>query len=129
MNEKSFEGYFQNELSKIRELAKEFSIEHPAVAPLLNAHNADPDAQRLLEGVAFLTALLNQKLDDEFPEVIHGLMNILFMFSFSRQNFSVKAIFTASIVNLLIGVILSRMFGLEYAIYGLLFGSIVFLGN
>jgi len=78
MNEKSFEGYFQNELAKIGELAKEFSSKHPAVAPLLNAHNADPDAGRLLEGVAFLTALLNQKLDDEFPEVIHGLMNILF---------------------------------------------------
>jgi len=58
--------------------------------------------------------------------MVNGLMNVLFMFSFSRQNFSVKAIFTASIVNLLIGVILSRMFGLEYAIYGLLFGSIVF---
>ncbi len=78
MNEKSFERYFQNELSKLQGLAKEFSAQHPAVAPLLNAHNADPDAQRLLEGVSFLTALLNQKLDDEFPEVIHGLMNILF---------------------------------------------------
>jgi len=78
MHEKSFEKYFQNELGKLQDLAKEFSSEHPAVAPLLNAHNADPDAQRLLEGVAFLTALLNQKLDNEFPEVIHALMNILF---------------------------------------------------
>lgn len=78
MNEKSFEKYFQNELSNLRGLAKEFSKEHPAVAPLLSANSSDPDAQRLLEGVAFLTGLLNQKLDDEFPEVIHGLMNILF---------------------------------------------------
>ena len=58
--------------------------------------------------------------------MVNGLMNVLFMFSFSRQNFSLKAILTASVVNLLIGVVLSRMFGLEYAIYGLLFGSIVF---
>ena len=78
MNEKSFEKYFQNELTKVRNLAKEFSVEHPAVAPLLSADNADPDAERLLEGVAFLTGLLHQKLDDEFPEVIHGLINILF---------------------------------------------------
>ncbi len=78
MNDKSFEKYFLNELSNIRGLAKEFSKEHPAVAPLLNANSSDPDAQRLLEGVAFLTGLLNKKLDDEFPEVIHGLMNILF---------------------------------------------------
>ena len=39
---------------------------------------ADPDTERLLEGVAFLTGLLNQKLDDEFPELIHGLMEIIF---------------------------------------------------
>ena len=78
MNDKSFEKYFQNELSNVRTLAKEFSTEHPAVAPLLSANSSDPDAQRLLEGVAFLTGLLNKKLDDEFPEVIHGLMNILF---------------------------------------------------
>ena len=78
MNEKSFEKYFQNELGKLQGLAKEFSTTHPSVAPLLDAHNADPDAERLLEGVAFLTALLNQKLDNEFPEVIHELMNVLF---------------------------------------------------
>ena len=78
MSDQSFEKYFLAELSNIRGLAKEFSKEHPAVAPLLNANSADPDAQRLLEGVAFLTGLLNKKLDDEFPEVIHGLMNILF---------------------------------------------------
>ena len=78
MNDRSFERYFQNELSKVRGLAKEFSKEHPAVAPLLNANSSDPDAERLLEGVAFLTGLLHQKLDDEFPEVIHALMNILY---------------------------------------------------
>ena len=78
MNEKSFERYFQNELNKLQNLAREFSQQHPSVAPLLDSHTADPDAARLLEGVAFLTALLNQKLDDEFPEVIHGLTNILF---------------------------------------------------
>lgn len=78
MNDKSFEKYFQNELNNVKELAKEFSKEHPVVAPLLNANSSDPDVERLLEGVAFLTGLLQQKLDNEFPEVIHGLMNILF---------------------------------------------------
>ena len=78
MNDKSFEKYFQNELSNLKDLAKEFSKEHPAVAPLLSANSSDPDVERLLEGVAFLTGLLNQKLDEEFPEVVHGLMNILF---------------------------------------------------
>ena len=58
--------------------------------------------------------------------MVNGLMNVLFIFSFSRQNFSLKAISIAMAVNIIVGVILSRMFGLEYAVYGLLAGSIVF---
>ena len=58
--------------------------------------------------------------------MVNGLMNVLFMFSFSRQNFSLKAIGVAAVVNLIVGVLLSRMFGLEYAVYGLFIGSIVF---
>jgi len=58
--------------------------------------------------------------------MVNGLMNVLFMFSFSRQNFSLKAIGAATVANLIVGVILSRMFGLEYAVYGLFIGSIVF---
>ena len=58
--------------------------------------------------------------------MVNGLMNVLFIFSFSRQNFSVKSILIATIVNVTLGMILSRMFGLEYAVFGLLVGSIVF---
>jgi hypothetical protein len=58
--------------------------------------------------------------------MVNGLMNILFIFSFSRQDFSVKSISLATLINVLTGVILSRIFGLEYAVFGLLFGSLVF---
>ncbi|MEA3492671.1 MAG: type VI secretion system baseplate subunit TssF [Campylobacterota bacterium] len=78
MSNKAFKYYFQEELSKLHKLAGEFSREHPAIAPLLDATTADPDAQRLLEGVAFLTGLLQQKLDKEFPEVTYTLCNTLF---------------------------------------------------
>ena len=78
MSKQEFEKYFHNELFKLKELSKEFSHEHPSVAPLLGQNSSDPDAQRLLEGVAFLSALLEKKLDSEFPEAMHGLMNILF---------------------------------------------------
>ena len=78
MSNKAFKYYFQEELSKLHKLAGEFSKEHPAIAPLLDASTADPDAQRLLEGVAFLTGLLHQKLDKEFPEVTYTLCNTLF---------------------------------------------------
>jgi len=70
--------YYQQQLQNIRELAKEFSKRHPAAAPMLSGESADPDVERLLEGVAFLTGLLRQKLDDDLPEIIHGLADILF---------------------------------------------------
>jgi len=72
-----FRRYYQEELSYLRELGQEFAQAHPALAPMLSGPGSDPDVERLLEGVAFLTALLRQKLDDEFPEIIHTLMNIL----------------------------------------------------
>ncbi|MDI6752885.1 MAG: type VI secretion system baseplate subunit TssF, partial [Thermodesulfobacteriota bacterium] len=72
-----FNRYYQGELTQLKELAGEFSRAHPALAPMLSGPTADPDVERLLEGVAFLTALLRQKLDDEFPEVIHDLMHLI----------------------------------------------------
>jgi len=73
-----FNKYYQQELQNLRELAVEFSRLHPAIAPLLSGPTSDPDVERLLEGVAFLTGLLHRKLDDDFPEIIHGLINIIF---------------------------------------------------
>ena len=58
--------------------------------------------------------------------MVNGLMNVLFIFSFSRQRFSIKAIGLGVFVNIVVGMILSRLFGLEYAVFGLLVGSIVF---
>lgn len=70
--------YYQQELANLRELAVEFSQAHPALAPMLSGASQDPDVERLLEGTAFLTGMLRQKLDDEFPEVVHGLMHLIF---------------------------------------------------
>ena len=72
-----FNKYYQQELQSLRELAREFSRAHPAAAPLLSGQSADPDVERLLEGVAFLTGLLRQKLDDELPEIVRGLADIV----------------------------------------------------
>lgn len=72
-----FNRYFQEELTHLRDLGKEFSRTHPALAPMLAGATPDPDVERLLEGVAFLTALLRQKLDDEFPEFINELMQLI----------------------------------------------------
>lgn len=72
-----FNQYYHQELGKLRDLGAEFSRNHPAVAPMLSGLSADPDAERLLEGVAFLTALLRQRLDDDFPEIIQELFQLI----------------------------------------------------
>lgn len=73
-----FNKYYQQELQNLRELAAEFSKTHPIAAPMLSGPKPDPDVERLLEGVAFLNGLLQQKLDDEFPQLIHSLMDVVF---------------------------------------------------
>ncbi len=72
------EEYYQRELTHLRELAVEFSKNHPALAPMLTGVGSDPDVERLLEGSAFLSGMINQKLDDEFPEIIHALVQLVF---------------------------------------------------
>jgi type VI secretion system protein ImpG len=73
-----FNRYYQQELFHLKELAREFSKVHPALAPMLSGKTSDPDVERLMEGVAFLAGMLRQKLDDEFPEIIHGLIQLIF---------------------------------------------------
>jgi type VI secretion system protein ImpG len=70
--------YYEDELAKLKGLAAEFARANPALAPMLSGRSSDPDVERLLEGVAFLTGLARQKLDDEFPEFIQELCNLLF---------------------------------------------------
>ncbi|MFO0672246.1 MAG: type VI secretion system baseplate subunit TssF [Polyangiaceae bacterium] len=74
----SFNRYFQDELVYLRELGREFAEAYPALAPMLADRGADPDVERLLEGVAFLTGRVRQKLDDELPEVIASVASLLF---------------------------------------------------
>ncbi|AZF31974.1 Protein ImpG/VasA [Pseudomonas sp. R4-35-07] len=73
----AFNRYFQSELSALRQLGRRFSERNPALAPFLAETGQDPDVERLLEGFAFLTARLRQKLDDELPELTHSLMQLL----------------------------------------------------
>lgn len=73
----SFNQYYQDELIALRELGKEFAERNPALAPFLETPGRDPDVERILEGFAFLAGRLRQKLDDELPEIIQSLFNLL----------------------------------------------------
>src|SRR5262245_12756190 len=72
-----YNTYYQEELAFLRELGKEFAAENPKTAHMLEAADADPDVERLLQGVAFLTGRLRQKADDEIPELFQSLMSLL----------------------------------------------------
>lgn len=68
--------YYDEELDYIRNLAREFGATHHEASHLVEP-GQDPDVERLLEGFAFLAAQVRQTLDDDFPELTHGLFNML----------------------------------------------------
>jgi len=73
----TFNKYYQDELAYLRELGKEFSEAFPALAPMLAEDGEDPDVKQLLEGFAFLSGRIREKLDDDYPEFTHALVGLL----------------------------------------------------
>ncbi len=69
---------FQDELTALRDLGREFAQGHPDLVRYLGQAGADPDVERLFEGFAFLSARIREKLDDEFPELTHALLDAFF---------------------------------------------------
>jgi len=56
----------------------------------------------------------------------NALMNVLILFSFSRQYVALKAIVIAVLVDFVVGIVLSKMAVKYFAVFGLLAGSVVF---
>jgi type VI secretion system protein ImpG len=74
------EEYYHSELYYLRKMGKVFRDEHPHLRNqklFLEQPGEDPDVERLLEGFAFLTGAIRQKLDDEYPELTQGLFRML----------------------------------------------------
>jgi type VI secretion system protein ImpG len=72
--------YYDRELAAIRKLAGEFAQANPKVAGRLRMTPEtvdDPHVERLLQGVAFLAARVQQRLDDEVPELSDALLELL----------------------------------------------------
>ncbi len=73
--------YYENELTFLRQMGKEFAEKHPKIATRLQLDMNrcdDPHVERLLEGFAFLAARVHLKIDDEFPQITEGLLNVLY---------------------------------------------------
>ena len=71
---------YSEELLYLRETAREFADENESVAGRLGPKfpdEPDPYVERLLEGVAFLSARVQLKLEDQFPEFTQQLLNAI----------------------------------------------------
>jgi len=72
--------HYEGELAALRELAAEFAKAYPRAAGRLRLTAEaveDPHVERLLEGTAFLAARVQQRLEDEVPELSDALLEIL----------------------------------------------------
>ncbi len=76
-----FLEYYEDELTHLRSLSTEFSALHPAVARNLSLDTVpcpDPYVERLLEGVAFLSARTRLKVDAESSRFARNILDALY---------------------------------------------------
>lgn len=74
-------GYYERELSFLRQMGAEFAQKYPKVASrlLLEPDRCeDPHVERMIEAVAFLASRVHLKIDDEFPELTESLLSVLY---------------------------------------------------
>lgn len=74
------EKYYEEELRYLYESGKEFAKAHPDRAQFLNIDSVgdrDPYVERLFEGFAFLAGRIREKLDDSYPQLTEGIINLL----------------------------------------------------
>ena len=75
---------YEQELQHLREMGREFAQQHPKIAARLGMSTvevgevADPYVERLLEGVAFLAARVQLKVNAEFPRFTQALLEIIY---------------------------------------------------
>ncbi|MDO4640972.1 MAG: type VI secretion system baseplate subunit TssF [Neisseria sp.] len=74
-------SYYNRELAFLKEMGKEFAKSYPKVASRLALDTTDipdPYVERLLEGVGFLTARTQLKLDAEYPRFVQRILEIVY---------------------------------------------------
>ena len=73
--------YYENELTYLRRLSKEFASKYPKIASRLQMEGEvceDPHVERMIESFAFLTSRIHKKLDDEFPQITEAMLSVLY---------------------------------------------------
>jgi len=73
--------YYERELRYLNLLTQEFARRHPNTAQRLGLEatgSSDPYVQRLLETFALLAGRTHAKIEDEYPELTDGLLQVLY---------------------------------------------------
>lgn len=73
--------YYEQELTFFRQQAETFADRYPAAAAQLRLEpnrSTDPHVERMIEAFALLTGRVQQKLNDDFPEVTHAFLETLY---------------------------------------------------
>ncbi|MCA9066093.1 MAG: type VI secretion system baseplate subunit TssF, partial [Planctomycetaceae bacterium] len=73
--------WYQRELDFFRNSCAEFAERFPKIAARLSLGTsgiADPHVERLIQAFAFLNARTRLKLEDSFPEIVDGILSILY---------------------------------------------------
>ncbi|RQS75473.1 type VI secretion system baseplate subunit TssF [Burkholderia sp. Bp8963] len=68
---------FLEEMDYLSRLRRVFTRDNPQLARFLGEEANDPDVERLIEALAFLTAKLRLKIDDDLPELTHAMLQLL----------------------------------------------------
>ena len=73
--------YYNRELEYFRRVAGEFAQAHPKIAARLRMSKEvieDPHVSRMIEAFAFLNARTRRKIEDDFPEISHAMLQVLY---------------------------------------------------
>ena len=73
--------YYNRELAYLRRMGAQFAEEHPKIAGRLRMRaegTQDPHVERMIEAFAYLNARIRFKLEDDFPEITHALLDVLY---------------------------------------------------
>ena len=80
MNSK-FLNYYSKEITFLKEMGQEFALQYPKIASRLSLNTSDipdPYIERLLEGVSFLSARTQLKIDSEYPKFVQRILEVVY---------------------------------------------------
>ncbi len=65
------------QLQRLKQSAKQFTAHYPALTEYLVRDKADPDVEMVLQGVAYISAELEQQINHQFPVALQALSQVL----------------------------------------------------